>query len=345
MVSRLTNIWFIDFPQIFYRSLMGNLVSCVEDNIFNPVESEIVPPSVHAQEEKYRLACEHHQTQVSALATAQKDVDNLKKGKKAKKIKAKLSEFVGNPSDRKRKLTTLERCKLHLAEALEIKAEAKFELDEALKIQSDWVEKEKARRKELSKVLDAEREKRREEEERLRVQQRLDAERAALEKEERLREMRERRHSKEAMLTRELVQEVAPIHPRRTSKKIDSELAQLLKEAEEIILEGRGDDALGGEQEELPLPSPQPQAPDSAFPPSSPGESGSTMVSPSSVPTSLEASSPADPANSDPSQQRTKTPLSAPWRKPSMSRLDPEPAVSSGDSNKSQVPEEFAAEE
>ncbi|GMH46456.1 hypothetical protein TrRE_jg8694 [Triparma retinervis] len=328
---------------------MGNLVSCVEDNIFNPIESEIVPPSVHAQEEKYRLACEHHQTQVAALAVAQKDVDDLKK--KKKKLKSKISEFVGNTSDRKRKLTALERCKLHLAEALEIKAEAKFELDEALKIQNDWVENEKTRRKELSKVLDAEREKKREEEERYNLQQRLDAERAALEKEERLREMRERRHSKEAMLNRELVQEVAPIHPRRTSKKVDTELAQLLEEAEEVILEGRGADAQGGEQEELPLPAPQPQ-PDTAFPPSSPGESGSTMASPSSVPSNLEASSPADTAHLDQSQQspkqesdKTKTPQSAPWRKPSKSRLDPATPVSNGNSDTSQtLTEEVAAE-
>jgi len=156
---------------------MGNLVSCVEDNIFNPVESEITPPSVHAQEEKYRLACEHHQTQVAALAAAQKDVDDLKKAKK--KVSTKISEFVGNPSDRKRKVTALERCKLHLAEALEIKAEAKFELDEALKIQHEYVEVEKEKRKDLSKYLESEKEKKRAEEERLRVQKRLAAERVS----------------------------------------------------------------------------------------------------------------------------------------------------------------------
>lgn len=156
---------------------MGNLVSCIEDNIFNPVASEIVPPSVHAQEEKYRIACEHHTTMVEQLNEAQREVDDLKQSKK--KLKSKISEFVGNSSDRKRKLATLERCKLNLADALEIKAEAKFELDQALKAQAAAVEEEKEKRKLLAKYLEEEKEKKLMEEERLKAQRKLEAERVS----------------------------------------------------------------------------------------------------------------------------------------------------------------------
>lgn len=156
---------------------MGLAISCIEDNIFNPVESEIVPPSVHVQEERYRIACEHHQTMVAALNEAQRDVDQLKMNKK--KLKTKISEFVGNASEGKRKTAALERCKLHLAEALEIKAAAKFELDEALKIQAAAVEVEKEKRKVLSKYLEEQKEKERIEEERLRAQRKLEAERVS----------------------------------------------------------------------------------------------------------------------------------------------------------------------
>ena len=156
---------------------MGNLVSCIEDNIFNPVASEIVPPSVHAQEEKYRIACEHHKTMVEQLNEAQREVDDLKKSKK--KLKSKISEFVGNASDRKRKLAALERCKLNLADALEIKAEAKFELDKALKAQAAAVEEEKEKRRLLAKYLQEEKERKLMEEERLKAQRKLEAERVS----------------------------------------------------------------------------------------------------------------------------------------------------------------------
>ena len=161
---------------------MGNLLACIEDNIFNPVESKIMPPSIHAQEEKYRIACEHHKTAVEALARAQKEVgpDDLveKKKTKRKKLTKKLSGLVIK-TDKKRKLVALERCKLHVAEALEIKAESKFALDAALKQRNEFIEDQEEKRRQIATYLEEEKEKRRVEEERLKVQRRLDAERVS----------------------------------------------------------------------------------------------------------------------------------------------------------------------
>jgi len=127
------------------------------------------------------------------------------------------------------------------------------------------------------------------------------------------------------MLDRGVVQE-AQIHPR--TQKVDPELAKFLEEAEDIILEGNNADTIGSDQDERSLPSPVPKGFTTAFPPSSPGESGSTVVSPSAVPKNLEASSPADsvPDNNNkhsaqlsPTMRNPKeggkTPQSAPWRK------------------------------
>ena len=178
---------------------------------------------------------------------------------------------------------------------------------------------------------------------------------AALEKEERLRQLREERHSKEFTLNNGVVQQVAPIHP-RNSKRIDAELAMFLEEAENVILDGGGaaNETPGEDQEESPLPSPpEPQASSrNAVPPASPGDSGSTMASPSKVPENLEASSPLDTASStqDVSQQspklsprdETKAPDSNPWRKPSKPKLDLAPGNLDGDI--AQVPKEVPAE-
>ena len=136
-----------------------------------------MPPSTHVQEEKYRIACEHHRTMVEQLNEAQREVNELKKNKT--KLKSKISDFVGNASDRKRKLATLERCKLSLADALEIKAEAKNELDQALKAQAAAVEEDKEKRKMLSKYLEEQKEKKLMEEERLKAQRKLEAERVS----------------------------------------------------------------------------------------------------------------------------------------------------------------------
>ncbi|GMH87790.1 hypothetical protein TrVE_jg2836 [Triparma verrucosa] len=292
---------------------MGLAISCIEDNIFNPVESEIVPPSVHNQEERYRIACEHHQTMVAALNEAQREVDQLRTSKK--KLKTKISEFVGNASEGKRKTAALERCKLHLAEALEIKAAAKFELDEALKIQAAAVEEEKEKRKVLSKYLEEQKEKERIEEERLRAQRKLEAERAALAREEHLREMREERHTKEAILDRTLVQEVAPVHPR--PPKMDPELEKFLEEAENIMVNNNNNSANSDLPPNPPKASSQNgtvTAPVSPSPPTSPVEPSPT----SKVPKSLESSSPAENIVTKEKRLDPTSPEPVTWRKESI---------------------------
>ncbi|GMH77417.1 hypothetical protein TrLO_g15435 [Triparma laevis f. longispina] len=252
---------------------------------------------------------------VAALNEAQRDVDQLKMNKK--KLKTKISEFVGNASEGKRKTAALERCKLHLAEALEIKAAAKFELDEALKIQAAAVEVEKEKRKVLSKYLEEQKEKERIEEERLRAQRKLEAERAALTREEHLREMREQRHTKEAILDRTLVQETAPVHPR--APNIDPELEKFLEEAENIMVNNNNN---GADKTDLPPNPPKASsqtstvtAPVSPSPPTSPVEPSPATK----VPKNLESSSPAENIVGKDKKMDPNSPEPVTWRKESIS--------------------------
>jgi len=188
----------------------------IDDRILmNPVESEIQVPDIHVQEDKYRLACEHHRVNVEdmrhasfVLAEHNKRVPKSVSGKMA----SKLGKVMGNPSERKRFEATLDKANTRLSEALELKAAAKSELDLAMQVQHEFVQKAQNSRKMQARKIEEDKAEEKAERQRVRAQKRLEAEQAALAKEERLREARELRHEREEELDR-IIGEVSTKFP------------------------------------------------------------------------------------------------------------------------------------